>query len=325
MACFVRGAAARIKAAGRRRCRRSLCCAVAALVLSAGCATDLSRDRLATEYFNLGTGYLELGEPERAAGYLERALELQPDAAAARFNLAVALMELDQAAAAAPHLDLLLAADPENVRVLELQAANHQRRGRSGDALVVYGTLLRLQPQHPAARYNAAILLWSLGEADAAAAELRALLLHDSDDHEARYNLGLLLAEQGSPEEAAEVLAAYLEAVPGDIDALLTLAGVETRRHRYAAALHAYDDAAALLPAADSRQVELAFERAVILLTAVQDPGAGLAALAQALEAGFRDRERLAALLAEEHLVRRDGVLALIRGHLPEAAPEQPP
>ena len=70
MACYV----------SARRHGRARCCAVAALLLGAGCATDFSREQLAAEYFNLGTGYLELGEPQQAAGYFRRGLELRPEA-----------------------------------------------------------------------------------------------------------------------------------------------------------------------------------------------------------------------------------------------------
>jgi tetratricopeptide (TPR) repeat protein len=308
MACFV----------SSRHRGHALRCAVAALLLCAGCATDLNREQLAVEYFNLGTGYLELGEAQQAAGYFERGLELQPLAGEARFNLAVALLELGDAATASGHLDLLLAADPGNVRVLELLAISHQRRGRLGDALAAYRRLLRAQPEHTTARYNSAILLWSLAELPAAAAELRALLRHDPDDREARYRLGLLLAQTGPPAAAAAELGRYLEAVPDDADALVALAQVERQRGRFEAALDAYAAAAGLLPAAGGGRAELAFERAAMLLTALEDHSAGLAALTLALENGFRDLDRLTELLLEEGLVRRGAVLDLITAYFPE-------
>ena len=314
MACFE----------GARRSARTHCCVVVALLLCAGCATDVSRAQLAAEYFHLGTGYLELGEPQQAADYFQRGLELQPDADDTRFNLAVALLELGAANAASGHLAVLLAADPGNVRVLELQAISDERRGRLGDALATYRRLLQVQPEHAAARYNAAILLWALGELPAAAEELRTLLRFAPDDHQARYRLGALLAQTGPPEEAARVLGEYLEAVPDDADALATLAQVERQRGRYETALEAYGSAAELLPAGDGRQAELAFERAWILLAALEDHGAGLAALTLALENGYRDLDRLTELLLEERLVRRGAVLDLITERFPElvAAPQ---
>jgi len=321
MACFV----------SARRSVRALCCAGAALLLGVGCASDVNREQLAAEYFNLGTGYLELGEPQQAAGYFRRGLELQPEADDTRFNLAVALLELGDAAAAAGHLGVLLAADPENVRVLELLAESHERRGRLGDALSTYRRVLQVQPEHGMARYNVAILLWALGELPDAAKELRTLLRLDPDDHQARSRLGALLAQTGPPEEAATVLGEYLEAVPDDADALTTLAEVERRRGRYEAALAAYGAASALLPAGAARQPELAFERAAILLAELEDHGAGLAALTLALENGYRDLDRLTELLLEERLVRRGAVLELVTEYFPEllvapgASPAQVP
>ena len=309
---------------GARRRARAICCAGVALLLGAGCATDVSREQLAAEYFHLGTGYLELGEPQQAADYFQRGLELRPDADDTRYNLALALLELGAANAAAGHLAVLLAADPGNVRVLELQAISDERRGRLGDALATYRRLLQVQPEHTTARYNAAVLLWALGELPAAEAELRTVLRYDPDDHPARYRLGALLAQTGPPEEAARVLGEYLEAVPDDGEALATLAQVERQRGRFETALEAYGSAAELLPADDNRQAEVAFERAWILLAALEDHGAGLAALTRALENGYRDLDRLTELLLEERLVRRGAVLDLITEYFPElvAAPQ---
>lgn len=313
-----RGAAPGVRAAPAMGC----CIFAAALLLVAGCATEVNREQLAVEYFNLGTGFLELGEAQQAADYLRRGLDLNPQAHDARFNLALALLELGDAAAAGGHLDLLRAAEPDNVQVLELQAISYQRRGRLGDAVAAYRTLLQAQPDHAAARYNAAILLWSLAEFTAAEAELRALLEHDPDDQEARYRLGLLLAQTGPPTEAAAVLGEYLEAKPDDGDAMLALAQVERQRGRLEAALDGYTSAAALLPEDDARQPELAFDRAVILLTELEDPNAGMTALGTALDGGFDDRERLADLLAGERLVRREEVVDLIAARFPDLAPE---
>lgn len=295
------------------------------LLLLAGCATDLSRAELATEYVVLGAGYLGQDQPEQAIGYLERALELQPDTPGARFHLARALIRAERAAAAAPHLKVLLAAAPDNLRVLELQAAALQQRGRRREALAVYRTLLQLHPAHHTARYNAAMLLWAGGDRAAAADHLRTLLDHHPDDQEARYQLGVLLAEAELPDEAAAVLSRYLEAEPTDVDALVALARVETRRRRYLAALDAYQPAIAALqergspaPAggqgndARGRLAELQFERAVILLTAVEDPYAGLAALEAALAGGFDDPQRLAALLAEPNLLLPEQVQRVV-------------
>ena len=54
---------------------------------------------------------------------------------------------------------MLLAADPENIRVLVLQAISDERRGRLGDGLATCRRLLQVQPEYTTAHYNAAILL----------------------------------------------------------------------------------------------------------------------------------------------------------------------
>ena len=318
MVCFVDGSQEYV-ASRRPAARAGAATALVALLLlpllSSGCATDLTREQLASEYYNLGTGYLESGDEERAVRYLGRALELQPEAANVRLNLAVALLAAGDADAAGVHLDRLLVADPDNVQVLELQAESHQLGGRWGSALAAYRTLLEVQPQHATARFNSAMLLWTLRDTAAAATHLRALLAHDPEDQEARYHLGLLLTEAGRVDEATIVLRAYLEARPDDGEALLALARAEAELHRYDAALEFYAEADPLLPESGPRRAELEFERAVILLTAVEDPIAGLAALRAALQGGFDDRQRLANLLAAEDLLYRPMVVNLVAEH----------
>ncbi len=306
---------------GRAAVRSGGATALTALLLSlppllvTGCATDLTREQLATEYYNLGTGYLESDDAERAVRYLRRALELQPEAANVRLNLAAALLETGDTDAASIHLDRLLAADPDNLQVLELQAASHQRGGRWGSALAVYRTLLELQPQHATARFNSAILSWKMGARADAATDLRVLLADHPDDQEARYHLALLVAQEGRVDEAATLLRDYLETRPDDGEALLALARVEHELRRYDAALELYAEAEPLLPESDPRRADLQFERAAILLTAVEDPIEGLAALRTALQRGFDDRQRLADLLAADNLLYRPMVVDLVAEH----------
>ena len=332
MACSVaaslpappRRALARGAAAYRTLRRAAAAAAIALAVLGSGCASsDLTREQFSHEYFNLGTGFLEAGDHERAIRYLQRAVALQPDAADARFNLAAAYLEADDTVAASAHLDMLLDAGPDNLRALELQAESHQRGGRWGDALAVYGRLLALQPRHAGVRFNTAILLWTLGDKPGAAVQLRALLGEHPDDQDARLHLGLLIADAadaadaavGAPAEASTLLRQYLEQHPDAVDALLALARVERTQRRYAAALELYADAEQELGEDDPRSAEAAFERAAILLTVVEDPIAGLDALRTALQRGFGGQERLADLLARDDLLYRPLVLDVIARH----------
>ena len=308
----------------RRALGRAAAAAIVAIALAAlatGCVSrDLTREQFADEYYSLGTGFLESGDHERAIRYLQRAVALRPAAVDARFNLAAAFLESGDTVAASDHLGQLLASDPDNRRVLELQAESHRRGARWGDALAVYVRLLEVQPRHPAARFNSAILLWTLGDRSAAAVQLRALLNEYPDDHDARLHLGLLIADAGDPAvgafaEASTLLRDYLEEHPDAADAVLALARVESAQRRYDAALDLYAEAEQLLPEDDPERAEAAFERAVILLTAVEDPIAGLVALRTALQGGFRDEDRLASLLARDDLLYRPMVLDTVANH----------
>ena len=119
----------------------------------------------------------------------------------------------------------------------------------------------------------------------------------------------------GAPAEASALLRAHLEEHPDAADALLALARVEGAQRRYDAALELYADAEQRLAEDDPRGAEAAFERAAILLTAVEDPIAGLEALRTALQRGFDDEQRLADLLVRDDLLYRPLVLDVITTH----------
>ena len=96
------------------------------------------------------------------------------------------------------------------------------------------------------------------------------------------------------------------------------LAEAYRRLERYDRALDAYAQALVY----DEKRAEAWFSSAVIQLTRIEDPDRGLVALAEALDNGFRDAERIAELLDDPDLLEREQVTDLLkrRGVLPEGA-----
>ena len=294
--------------------------ACAGALALAGCATELSTEELAAEYYNLGNAYLRLERYELAVGYYERSLLLADDAEA-RYNLALALQGEGRFDESLAELDLLLADDATNALVLELRAMALHRAGQDQAAIDAYLLIEELHPENEIAPYNRALLLWGRGDTAAAAVLLEALLDRHPDDQDVLFNLALLSSRLGELADAEELWARYLEESPTDAAALLELALVQTRRERFAEALDTLAATEAAVAEDDSRRAVVQFERAAILLTEVEDPRAGLAAMRAALSAGYRDRDRIAELLARPDLLERDAVAGELRDHNLE--PEQ--
>ncbi len=153
----------------------------------------------------------------RDVGDLTAALDLQHRAMALGAGPA-ALLDL---------ADLLLdAGRPGEAEPLVRQAA--QRAVRSAGVAYLTGRLERAR-----------------GRPDLAVERFRAASRTDPEHIAARHALARTLAELGRIDEAAAAFEALLKRRPGDIEALKGLGWVEGRRHRFAAALAAFDRAEA--------------------------------------------------------------------------------
>jgi len=278
--------------------------ALAAAFSAGGCATDTRGREIAAEYYNLGNAYLGLGKLDQAARAFESALRLDPGLARADYNLAVAYVRLGRAGEAAAILDRLTADDPDNVTVLLASGWALHEAGRDDEALARYDAAARKAPENQDALYNAGLILWDHGRTLEAADRFTRLLAIAPADADALFNLGSLELALDEPALAAEYLGRYVERRPQDAEGLLLLAGAWERQRQFSRALEAYDR----VVAANAREARAWFGRARLLLTVVEDPDRGLADLRRALEAGFADRAAIAALLANETLLRRSDV-----------------
>jgi len=134
--------------------------------------TDVAAMRMLAE---LGA---RLGRYADAAALLERALELAPSFGAARHNLAVVLHRQNQAVAALKHLRVLLAADPDNPELLNLEAACLSLTGEYADAIERWERLTARLPREPRLHLSLGHALKTVGRsADAVARYARAAAL----------------------------------------------------------------------------------------------------------------------------------------------------
>jgi tetratricopeptide (TPR) repeat protein len=293
-----------------------------AALLLASCAGAPRDAALAQEYYNLGNAHLELKNYERAVAMYREALRLDPELNRAYYNLSLALTQSGRAEEAVGILERLAARDPQNRDLLEALAYAYHAQGQDQKALDSYESILSLAPENTAARYNLAILMGKAGRNAEAIPHLQRLMELDPGDQQALYQLGRLLAVEGRTGESVAALERYVQERPEDAAAQALLGDGYRKLERYDRALEAY--AAAL-----TRQEKLAearFYSALIYLTRIEDPQAGLSALQRALEDGFADAAQIAALLASPGLLEKEKVRELLagRGLLPAPGGQGP-
>jgi tetratricopeptide (TPR) repeat protein len=288
----------------------AIACVALSLVLAA-CATSVRRGELAAEYYNLGNAYLQIGKNDKAIGFYEKAIRLDPENRRAQFNLALALIDSGKAGEALAVLEGLAGVDPDNLEVLSALAYTYYAAGSREEAVAAYRRLLEKAPGSVDDRYNLGSILSEMGRPHEALDEFLTLLEGAPGDLPALKAAGSLLLELGQYAEASTVLAEYLQEKPDDAAVYLLLARAYRGQERYDKALEAYENALVH----NEKLAEAWFESAEILLTKVQDPERGITALEQALSYGFKDPPSIASLLGAPDLLERERVRSLLARH----------
>jgi tetratricopeptide (TPR) repeat protein len=296
--------------------------ALAAVVLG-GCVTN-KRDRdMASEFYDLGNAYVELGKYDKAITEFQAALAIDPGFVKADYNLALAYARAKRPDDAIAILKRLLLVDPQNTQVLSALGWTYHLAGKEDEALAQYASVIRLSPADLNALYNSGIILWKLKRPQEAMEKLTALLAKAPDDSDALYAAGSLLLSLDDAAASSDMLSRYLEKKPADTEGWYLLAAGAERQKKYAQALTAYDKIVAI----DAAQGDAWFGQARLQLTVVEDPQRGLEALGKALGAGFKDAKAVKALLDSPGLLERDKVEAALkdRNLLPEQSPAETP
>jgi len=288
--------------------------------LLAGCVTSEGGKQIASDYYNIGNAFFELGQYEKAIQYYENALRVDPSMVKADYNLAVTYVRMKRGADAVTILKRLLAGDPKNTTLMAALGWAYHALGKDAEALGQYDALLALSPADQNALYNSGIILWKMKKKTEALERFHKVLAITPDDTDALFAAGSILLSNDEAKDASDMLSRYVEKKPDDIEAWYLIAAAAERLQKYSRALEAYDKIIAI----DAKQGNAWYGEARLLLTVVEDPQKGLDALDKALSSGYSDKEAVKALLASPQLLEKDKVEEALKEHdmLPPA--EQP-
>jgi len=294
---------------------KTVLCLIAPLLLAA-CVSQSVKGEMAKEYYNLGNAYYEIREYDRAIAYYNLAISQDPELLGAHYNLSLAFIKEGREEEAERVLLRLLERDPENVSILQLLAYVYYQSGSAAKAIETLTKVLVLSPKDVDALHNMAIIYWESGQmqdASRAFAELLGIVPADGSElyTETLFNYGRLLMQTGEEQKAAEELERYLVWHEQDLEAQRLLARAYTALEQYDRALEALDRILEL----DGSLGDVWFEKAVILLTQIEDPVQGLAALREALERGFADQERIESLVEDPDLIDKSDVQDILEDY----------
>jgi tetratricopeptide (TPR) repeat protein len=302
----------------RMRSKLTAAAVLGVFLLLSGCATG-ARGSVASDYYNIGNAYEELGKYDKAIQYYQDALRADPGMVKADFNLAISLARMKRTDEAAAVLKRLLLNDPPNTQLIATLGWVYHLAGRDGDALEQYDAVLTLSPADQDSLYNSGIILWKVERKEEALERFRKVLVNAPNDTDALYAAGSLLLSMDKPAGSADMLSRYLEKKPDDAQAWYLVAAGAERMRKYSRALEAYEK----IIAKDPKQSDAWFGEARLLLTVIEDPQRGLDSLSKALAGGFKDTIAVKALLDSSELRERGKVEGMLkeRNLLPEAPP----
>ncbi len=210
----------------------------------------------------LGTTLANLGKPEEAVVYLERAVQDKPDFAEAHGDLAMVLAKLGKIDEAKKSYETALRLK-SSLPLAHYGLANIlSREGQLDEAISHYDEAVRLKTNFAEAHASLAALYYKQGKNEAAALGYTTALKYKPSLSTAHMGLATLLNEQGKPDLAFDHYVQVLRANPNIADAHYQLSVILNVRHDSAGAIEHLERVVKLSPDMIPALNSLAWSRA---------------------------------------------------------------
>ncbi len=175
---------------------------------------------------NLGICLSDKGEFREAEGHIRKAAELQPDSKDVQFNLGLVLARQRKFQEALLHYRKALQIDPKFVKAQTNLASALLEMGQADQAIAAYQRVLSIQPKHVRAHLELGRLLLGGNQLQQAEKHLAAVIEIEPKIPDAHYYLGRVLHARGEVAEAARCFGRAVELNPKLVQALNNLAWV---------------------------------------------------------------------------------------------------
>jgi tetratricopeptide (TPR) repeat protein len=272
------------------------------------CASNIKKEDLSREYYNLGNAYFAMKKYKEANQFYSRAIELDPSFSKAKYNYAQSLIKNNEYEKSLSVLEDLRKDEPENISVLSVLGYIYHVQKLDEKASVIFEKILSISPDNTYALYNSGIVLWSLGKKEDAQKRFDRAIGLLPNDADILFNMGNVYLDSKDYSKAIDFFGRYLEKKPNDDKAFLLLARTYSAMEQYALALDAYEQAVTI----NTKLGEAWFEKAQILLAKVKDPDKGIVAFSQALDVGFNEKEKILALYNSPDTLGKDALKKIL-------------
>jgi tetratricopeptide (TPR) repeat protein len=222
-------------------------------------------------YIRTGWHNLMYNDFDLAVDAFQKALEINPDSAAAYEGWGVALQRQNQLEEARKLLSKSLGLQPDRKDAHNYLGQVHARLGNSAEAIRQYREALRLDPQDAETHMMLGSLLVDSGKADEAKQHLADAARLDPKNTLPHVLLGIVLVREGSPEQADVHFQNALKIDPACVTALLQRSSIKASSGN---------------PALRDRQEAIRLAEQACQLSHRKDPGALLVLAVAYHEAG---------------------------------------
>ena len=275
------------------------------IILLSSCSSVNYEDELVEAYYNLGNAYSDLGKLDQSSAAFVRALQIDPTFPSAAYNLGIVQIQSGNIIKGIKVLKDLLDTEPENILVMKILAWGYFKNNDLTMSIDVYKQILHIDPVNIDVLNNITILMLSNHMYEEAYPYLLQQEEMGIDDSLHFYNLGITERELEISSGLKWFEAAYEKEQKFEKN-LVSLIDALTLKENYKRVVVMYDILIEINP-----DPELFFNKAFILLTAIEDYELGIPSLKSALENGFEDLERIEELKSYEDLLDRDKILSV--------------
>ncbi|MDR2965466.1 MAG: tetratricopeptide repeat protein [Treponema sp.] len=279
-------------------------------ILIFGCASSIE----ATEFYEIGMAYFELGKFEEAEKWLNRARSSDRTMTASQYNLGRIAFEQQRFEEAAGHFESILKKDPNNILALRAAAYTRIKSGDINKAEKHYAKLLELVSESSDDGHNHALVLFAMGRYTQAEEVLEKYPLALMDNNE----VILLYARCQAANNKPQAIDTYSTWLNNNTDAKVRFeyAALLEKNELYARALEEYKKALTEIPAAGSNlnKSEFIFAVARVLLIADGTSSEGITELQNAVKEGFNNISALEELANNRRIsaANRDSIRLII-------------
>jgi tetratricopeptide (TPR) repeat protein len=257
------------------------------IIILSSCSSVTYEQELVEAYSNLGNAYNDLGKLEQSSAAFVRALQIDPSFPSAAFNLGLVQIQSGEYESGIKVLKGLLKKEPENILVLKVLAWGYYKYTSLDRAVEIYDSILQLDPYNIDALNNITILMISMLMYEEAYPHLIRLEEAGVDTDSNYYNLGLTERELELSTGLNWFEKAYNKD-PGLEKNIIALIEALKIDKDYERVIELYD----ILLNINSEPA-IYFDKAFVLLTAIEDYERGIPALEISLQNGFNGNERI--------------------------------